>query len=231
MGDSNKNTNNDGGGEFQLEGAEDGGVMDGSDNATPPTLEESAKIKREKMIQEEMENIFEDAQGYILGQMIGEVDMGDDAKDALMAAAMKLAYTKKYYDVMEDNVVYFPTCKKLIVKNSRLLKEAEKIYRNGEDEFPPEYTEALLKTVVTDVDRRKVKEKSNRKLMKDSPDTDDDDDDEADVDDNNGQGDDDDDDSVVGRDTSKLGSDLMEKLAMSWREAIDESLEYRKGLC
>ena len=58
----------------------------------------------------------------------------------------KLAYVKKYYDVMKDEIVMFPSVSKLILKND-LTIEAENYYYEEDDEFPPEYSKAL-KTVV-----------------------------------------------------------------------------------
>lgn len=58
----------------------------------------------------------------------------------------KMAYTKKFYDVMKDQVVIFPSVGKLILKGD-LTEEAENDYFEEEDEFPLEYTKAL-KTVV-----------------------------------------------------------------------------------
>lgn len=57
-----------------------------------------------------------------------------------------MAYVKKYYDVMKDEIVMFPSVSKLILKND-LTIEAENYYYEEDDEFPPEYAKAL-KTVV-----------------------------------------------------------------------------------
>lgn len=58
----------------------------------------------------------------------------------------KLAYVKKFYDVMKDEIVFFPSVGKLII-NGDLTEEAENHYYEEEDEWPLEYTKAL-KTVV-----------------------------------------------------------------------------------
>jgi len=106
--------------------------------------ETSEKEKRTKMIQEEFDKIIADADEFCLEHL--EEDMDPEAVEALKKAAYKLAYVKKYYDVMKDEIVMFPSVGKLILKND-LSIEAENYYYEEEDEFPLEYTKAL-KTVV-----------------------------------------------------------------------------------
>lgn len=148
----------------------------------------SAKEKRTNMIHEEMNKILEDAQDFLILHEIDE-DLEDEAKDALRKAASKLAYRKQYYDVMEDNIVYFPTCQTLVM-NYELMEEAEKYYYDEEDEFPPEYIKAL-RTVVSAATK----------------------DQEITTDDDGGGSD------------EKIGSELMNKLASSWREALGEDAD------
>jgi hypothetical protein len=107
------------------------------------------KEKRVTMIKEEMDEIIKDADAFCLKHL--EEDMEEEAIEALNKAAMKLAYTKKYYDVMKDEIVFFPSVSKLIMKGD-LTEEAEKHYYDEEDEWPLEYTKAL-KTVVREASK------------------------------------------------------------------------------
>ena len=183
----------------------------------------SPKQKRVNMIVGEMDTLLEDAQQYILKHMMDEIDLDEEAKVALKLAAMECAYTKRYYDIMEDNVVYFPSCKKLIM-NGKLTEVAEKYYYDEGDEFPPEYTKAL-RAVVSIAGSRKIKDSGRKgQKLKDTPDDDVASDDDREINDESG-----DDDSLIGKE-EQLGSELMEKLAMSWREAFDESLRDRMAL-
>mmetsp|Transcript_44337 Transcript_44337/g.106809 ORF Transcript_44337/g.106809 Transcript_44337/m.106809 type:complete len:138 (-) Transcript_44337:159-572(-) len=106
--------------------------------------ETSEKEKRIKMIQEEFDQIIGEADKFCLEHL--EEDMDPVAVEALKKAANKLAYVKKYYDVMKDEIVFFPSVGKLII-NGELTEEAENDYYEEEDEWPVEYTKAL-KTVV-----------------------------------------------------------------------------------
>jgi hypothetical protein len=105
---------------------------------------EEEKEKRKAMIEEEMEKVIKDTQEYVEVNL--EEEFEPEAIEALRKAARKMAYTKKFYDVMKDEIVFFPSVQGLIMKNS-LQDEAEKYYWEEEDEFPLEYTKAL-KTVV-----------------------------------------------------------------------------------
>ena len=91
-----------------------------------------------------MEKVIKDTQEYVEVNLEGEFE--SEAIEALWKAVRKLAYTKKFYNVMKDEIVFFPSVQGLIMKNS-LQDEAEKYYWEEEDEFPLEYTKAL-KTVV-----------------------------------------------------------------------------------
>ena len=186
-------------------------------DAATPTSEISAKEQRMNMITGELDVILKNAQDYVLRHLAE--DLGEDVKDPLRKAAMKLAYRKQYYDVMEDKVVYFPSCKQLIM-SCDLMEQAEKFYYDEEDEFPPEFSKAL-KTVASAAESRKMKDKSGRKAQA-VKDTDSDYDGVTDEDDY--------DESLIGKEES-LDSDVMAKLAMSWSEAFDETVEYRKVLC
>jgi len=71
--------------------------------------------------------------------------LGNPAIEAIRRAADELAYKRKYYDVMKDEVLFFPTVARLLMTNT-LAERAELYYYEEEDPFPPEYTKAL-KTV------------------------------------------------------------------------------------
>jgi hypothetical protein len=107
------------------------------------------KEKRVTMIKEEMDEIIKNADAFCLEHL--EEDMEEEAIEALHKAAMKLAYTKKYYNVMKDEIVFFPSVAKLIMR-ADLTEEAEKHYYDEEDEWPLEYTKAL-KTVVREASK------------------------------------------------------------------------------
>lgn len=101
--------------------------------------------KRITMIAREMDAILEDAQDYLLRHMLDD-EIGDEAKNSLFKAAMKLTYLKHYYDVTESKVVYYPTCQELILSHE-LIDEAEKHFYMDKDKFPPEYRRALRSVV------------------------------------------------------------------------------------
>jgi len=213
-----------------------------TDVGSTPLITE--KQRRQDMIHSEMEGIFEDVQEYLLRHMMDEVFIMDDVKVACCKSALQLAYRKKYNDLMEDTIVYFPTCKKLIL-SSKLMEEAEKYYHNDggddndDDVIPVEISKALRAVVLSS---RKIKEKKGRnrnnnknkqqqkssrrrKQLKNYTYNDNDDDDDEDsigsqsIDDNSIEHD------------SLYDSAVMERLAMSWREATDETLENRLALC
>jgi len=99
------------------------------------------KKKRMRMIAKEMESLLDDAQDYLLRNLLDD-DLGDEAKNSLFKAAMNSAYLKHNYDVTENKVVFYPTCKDLIL-NHNMISEAEGFYYTSRDEFPADYTEAL----------------------------------------------------------------------------------------
>jgi hypothetical protein len=107
-------------------------------------MSSSAKELRESMIEQEMETILNAARDFCFEHL--EEDMEEEALNALQIAARNLAYRKKYYDVMKDTIVYFPTCSKLILSRD-LIEEAEKHYYDEQDEFPAEYAKAVRSVV------------------------------------------------------------------------------------
>ena len=101
------------------------------------------KEKRESILKEELEKIVEATQDYCWNVL--EEEMDPEAIEAIRRAAQELSYQLKYYDVMKDTVIYFPTVTRLIMTNT-LQDRAEKYYYEEEEGFPPEYAKAL-KTV------------------------------------------------------------------------------------
>ena len=101
----------------------------------PPELSE--RDMRKKMIEEELNKIIKEAEEVELEEPIEQ-----EAVDALMKGGMKVAYLKKFYDVMKDEVIYFPDILTTI-SNYDLLEEAEKHYYDEDDEFPTLYSGAL----------------------------------------------------------------------------------------
>jgi len=97
--------------------------------------------KRMRMIAREMENLLDDAQDYLLQNLL-DADMGDEAKNALLKAAMNSAYLKHKYDLTQNKVVFYPTCKDLIL-NHGMINSAEEFFYSQKDKFPAVYSEAL----------------------------------------------------------------------------------------
>jgi DNA repair exonuclease SbcCD ATPase subunit len=86
--------------------------------------------KRNKMIEEELMMLVKKADEEEL-----EEPFDEESVEALRKAAHKICYIKKYYDVMKDAFIYFPSVSKTLVDYS-LLEEAEKHYYEEEDEYP-----------------------------------------------------------------------------------------------
>lgn len=108
----------------------------------------SEKEKRNTMIADELKAILEGATDFVM-EHYEEDEFEPEAAEALQKAALSLAYRKKFYDVVHDKVVYFPSVGRLILK-ADLMEEAEKHYYDEEDEWPIEYTKAL-KSVVREI--------------------------------------------------------------------------------
>jgi TolA-binding protein len=86
--------------------------------------------KRKTMIEEELSRLVKEAEEKEL-----EEPFDEDSLAALKKAALKICYLKKYYDVMKDELVFFPSVTKTLV-NYSLIEEAEKFYFEEEDEYP-----------------------------------------------------------------------------------------------
>ena len=179
----------------------------------------TARQKRINMINNEIDSIMDDLKDYFGYHMMDELFVTDDIKDVLLKAAYNLAYTKIYYCCIKDKIIYFPSCQELIL-NYTLMEEAETYYYNSEDEFPIEYSKGL-RTVVSSSksntgEFRKMKEnkKKGSKCYAN-------DDDSSDI--NNTTNDDDDEEDD--EEDNTLGSDIIERLAMPWTEALDDTEE------
>jgi hypothetical protein len=98
---------------------------------------EPEKEKRLRMIDEELKKIVKLVEDEELGE-----EMEPEALEALEKAAVVVCFRKKYYDVMRDELIYFPSVSKAIV-NGDLVEEAEKYYYDEEDEFPMLYSAAM----------------------------------------------------------------------------------------
>ncbi|KAG7365848.1 hypothetical protein IV203_028518 [Nitzschia inconspicua] len=114
------------------------------------TAAEDAKQQRQDMIDMELTSILDAARDFCLEHY--EDDMEEEAIEAIKSAAKSLAYRKKYFDVMKDTFVYFPSCQALILSRD-LIDEAQNNYYEAEDEFPAEYAKAL-RTVVFDKQKK-----------------------------------------------------------------------------
>mmetsp|Transcript_25438 Transcript_25438/g.41777 ORF Transcript_25438/g.41777 Transcript_25438/m.41777 type:complete len:256 (-) Transcript_25438:847-1614(-) len=103
----------------------------------PEEKSRSDADKRRKMIEDELTKLIKEANENEL-----EEPFDEDSEDALRKAAHKICYLKKYYDVMKDEFIYFPSVIKTIVDYT-LLEEAEKFYYEEEDEFPQDLSIGL----------------------------------------------------------------------------------------
>jgi hypothetical protein len=93
--------------------------------------------KRKIMIEYELRIIVLETEEHELGE-----EMESEALRALRKASMQICYLKKYYDVFKDEFIYFPSVATTFI-NFSMIKEAEKYYRDGDDDFPQDYSEAL----------------------------------------------------------------------------------------
>ena len=105
---------------------------------------ETEKDKRIRMINEELTRIVKQAQD----EDFDEEEMEPEAIEALEKAAMLVCYRKKYYDVLKDELIYFPSVGKSML-NGDLFEAAETYYFEEDDEFPMEYSGSLKAAVST----------------------------------------------------------------------------------
>jgi len=170
------------------------------------------KKKRITMIAREMDVIMKDAQDYLLRHMIDD-DLGDEAKNALLKAAMKSSYLKHYYDTINNKVVYYPTCQDLIL-NHDFIEEAEKFYYTEKDMFPPEYSRAINNAVRAAENERQLMERKRQARNED---------DESDEESISYDDDDDDDDLLATSMHVRIDSEMVDKFAGSWRDVYTDT--------
>jgi len=219
----------------------------------------TAQQRRLDMITNELDGLFAQVQDYFLARMMDEYTIIDEVQAACVTAASlpTMAYIKKYTVEDETNVVYIPTCRKLIVKG-RLLDVAGQYYHpdeaDGASGLPPAFVTAL-QDIVTTTAKRRLSEKHGRTRSKknlqassrrrqqmanffnnesdaeDSIGSHDSDRDEEEDADTTSLGS-----SFIGSGSGhsshgKMDSEMMEQLGQSWREAIDPTVQHRLSLC
>merc|ERR1711865_1295614 len=216
----------------------------------------TAQQRRLDMITNELDGLFAQVQEYFLARMMEDYTIIDEVQAACLEAASlpTMAYTKKYTVEDETNVVYVPTCRKLIVKG-QLLEVAGHYYHpddaDGMTGLPPAFVTALDYVVATTAKRRlsekhgRTRSKKNleassrrRQQMANFFNN------ESDAEDSIGSHDTSDRDedttslgsSFIGAGSGhsshgKMDSEMMETLGQSWREAIDPTVQHRLSLC
>ena len=113
------------------------------------TMEESFSalddepFDRKKMIEKEVNRLVKQADENEL-----EEPFDEDSIEALKKGALKICYVKRYYDVMKDEFINFPSVIQTIV-DYRLIEEAEKFYFREEDEYPQDLSIGI-RSVATD---------------------------------------------------------------------------------
>jgi hypothetical protein len=122
----------------------DGGSSDDNNDKSASSSNDQ-KERRKELIAKELNQIFKGADEYVQ-EYLEEDEFEAEAITALTKAANEMAYLKKYYNVMKDEMILFPSVPKLIMTNS-LQEGAEKYYWEEDDEFPMEYSKCL-KTIV-----------------------------------------------------------------------------------
>ena len=116
----------------------DNSVVEGEESKSIPD-----SVRRKQMIEQEFTQLIKDTEDNEL-----EDEMEPEAVEALKKAANKICFVKKYYDVMNDQLIYFPSVKSTVVSYT-LMEEAEKFYFDEEDEFPMQYS-AALRSIATE---------------------------------------------------------------------------------
>lgn len=135
------------------------GMVQKNEEQNPPALNEAATVetldddtvdvetekeRRTRTIREGLTKIVQLTESEELGE-----EIEPEAVVALEKAAMVLCLRKKYYDVMKDELIYFPTVNKAVFSGD-LIEEAEKFYYDEEDEFPLVYS-AALRSIATSI--------------------------------------------------------------------------------
>lgn len=104
---------------------------------------ENGNETRVRMIEAELKDLIKRADENEL-----EEPFDEDSIEALKKGALKICYVKKYYNVMKDEFVYFPSVPQTVI-DYRLIEEAEQFYFDDEDEFPQDLSIGL-RSVATD---------------------------------------------------------------------------------
>lgn len=104
---------------------------------------ENGNETRVRMIEAELNDLIKRADENEL-----EEPFDEDSIEALKKGALKICYVKKYYNVMKDEFVYFPSVPQTVI-DYRLIEEAEQFYFDDEDEFPQDLSIGL-RSVATD---------------------------------------------------------------------------------
>jgi len=99
-------------------------------------LEAENKIRNRRM-RNDLLALIEHAEKNYVDEMIE-----DEAIEALLRAANRLVFVKKYFNVDTDEFVYYPSVAKSIIDSS-LFQEAGHFYSDGEEGFPMKYESAL----------------------------------------------------------------------------------------
>ncbi|KAL3922617.1 MAG: hypothetical protein SGILL_002111 [Bacillariaceae sp.] len=108
----------------------------------PPVAFEVTEVERlHKLAKSQLDEIVKRAEEQEL-----EEELESEVLEAL-EAGLKVCFTKKFYDVLKDEYVYFPTVARSIVDYS-LTEEAERHYFEEEDEFPTVYTASLRQVAI-----------------------------------------------------------------------------------
>ena len=94
---------------------------------------------RKQLIEEEIDDFAAKAQDEL------ENPMRDEGISAVKTAALKLAYTHKYYNRSTDEIQLLPTIASLLI-GSELFEEAEKHYYEDGDDYPLKYIAAFKTT-------------------------------------------------------------------------------------
>jgi len=100
----------------------------------------SEAAKRQNMIDTELNGMIKEMMES--EDFEEEDEMEPESYEAIMRAAKEICYTRKYYDVSADKIIFFPSITKTIV-NYDLFEKAEEYYFDEDDEFPTDYSMGL----------------------------------------------------------------------------------------
>ncbi|KAL3942035.1 MAG: hypothetical protein SGBAC_003696 [Bacillariaceae sp.] len=99
---------------------------------------------RKAKIEKEVREYVQQAESQELDK-----EMREEGVNAVIKAANKMAYKKKWRDEVQAKWVVFPSIKALLVR-TEVYEEAEKYYYDPEDEFPLKYISALKEVAIID---------------------------------------------------------------------------------